>query len=207
MLTQLSHISLVGYKVGRFLDHFHRGLFPTYCYFAGGGGSPNGVAQTSGLSFVAKVRLAFAFASSCLLEFLRPLLDSTMLFALVLRRNDSIVCVVDPRTVHQPFLSCSFARKSLVHVGFSGGVPPSVWTGEGSLLRPTCCQPFEDDALWKTCFVQPDKRVHENQSLILADDRLGTFAVSHLEHISVRRSLVGIRAIAIEAGGCQRADS
>ncbi|CAM9838354.1 unnamed protein product, partial [Sphacelaria rigidula] len=58
--------------------------------------------------------------------------------------------------------------------------------------------PTIHDALRKACVLLPDKGSREAE-LTFADSRLNTFAVGHLEHRSVRKSLVAISIFPAES--------
>lgn len=89
---------------------------------------------------------------------------------------------------------------------------PLVFRGPASLLGPFSGTLSNHDALRMTFSFLPDKGPRELQ-LTLEDGRVGTFAVGHLERISVRESLLAsslfhaeIQRLVRKAGGGQRAD-
>lgn len=72
-------------------------------------------------------------------------------------------------------------EETRAHAGSPDGALSNV--RPASLLGPVRFQPAEHHARRKTCFVPPDETLRKKE-LKLADGRVDTLAVGHLEHIS-----------------------
>lgn len=95
-----------------------------------------------------------------------------------------------PHRTRTIFVMLLCAAQSPVHGGSPGGFPPLPGCATG-LLRPSCGQSSVHDAVGKAGFLPPDECSRE-PNLMFTDGSLDAFEVGHLEHRSVRESLVAI---------------